>query len=89
MIGVVWFVLAQRRPERAYTVLPPGAPEATGAAEASPDEAGAPADAVTAVPAADEVVAHDNVVTPGGTGATADAVGGTGEATPRSDGEKQ
>jgi phosphatidylglycerol---prolipoprotein diacylglyceryl transferase len=39
VIGLVWFILAQRRPERAYTVLPPGAPEAAGAAEASPDEA--------------------------------------------------
>ena len=25
VIGVVWFVIAQRRPERPYTVLPPGA----------------------------------------------------------------
>ena len=39
VFGLVWFVLAQRRPERPYTVLPPGAPEAAGAAEASPDEA--------------------------------------------------
>jgi len=39
VIGVVWFVLAQLRPERAYTVLPPGSPEAAGAAEASPEEA--------------------------------------------------
>jgi prolipoprotein diacylglyceryl transferase len=38
--GLVWFYLVQRRPERPYAVLPPGAPEAAGAAEASPDEAG-------------------------------------------------
>ena len=41
VIGLVWFVLAQRRPERPYTVLPPGAPEAAGGTEASPDEAAA------------------------------------------------
>jgi hypothetical protein len=39
VIGLVWFGLAQRRPDRPYTVLPPGAPEAAGAAEATPDEA--------------------------------------------------
>jgi prolipoprotein diacylglyceryl transferase len=39
VIGLAWFVLAQLRPERPYTVLPPGAPEASGAVEASPDEA--------------------------------------------------
>jgi prolipoprotein diacylglyceryl transferase len=39
VVGVAWFVLAQLRPERPYTVLPPGPPEAAGAAEASPDEA--------------------------------------------------
>jgi prolipoprotein diacylglyceryl transferase len=36
VIGLVWFVLAQRRPERPYTVLPPGASE-----EVSPDAAAA------------------------------------------------
>jgi len=43
VVGVVWFVIAQLRPERPYTVLPPGVPEAAGAAEAAeaiPDEAG-------------------------------------------------
>ncbi|HEY0936040.1 MAG TPA: hypothetical protein VGD91_20155, partial [Trebonia sp.] len=39
VIGVVWFVLAQLRPEQPAAVLPPGAPEAAGAAEATPDEA--------------------------------------------------
>jgi prolipoprotein diacylglyceryl transferase len=39
VIGLAWFVLDQRRPERPYTVLPPGAPEVAGAAEATPDEA--------------------------------------------------
>jgi prolipoprotein diacylglyceryl transferase len=38
VIGLVWFVLAQRRPERPYTALPPGSPEASGAVEAHPDE---------------------------------------------------
>jgi prolipoprotein diacylglyceryl transferase len=36
VIGVVWFVIAQRRPDRPYTVLPPGA-----AHEVSPDAAAA------------------------------------------------
>jgi prolipoprotein diacylglyceryl transferase len=36
VIGLVWFVIAQRRPERPYTVLPPGAGH-----EASPDAAAA------------------------------------------------
>jgi prolipoprotein diacylglyceryl transferase len=36
IVGLVWFVMAQRRPERAYTVLPPGASE-----EVSPDAAAA------------------------------------------------
>jgi hypothetical protein len=35
-IGLVWFVIVQRRPERPYTVLPPGA-----AHEVSPDAAAA------------------------------------------------
>ena len=42
IVGLVWFVLAQRRPERPYTVLPPGAadaaaPEAAAAIAADPD----------------------------------------------------
>jgi hypothetical protein len=44
-IGLIWFVFAQRRPERSYTVLPPGAsdevsPDAAAAvaADAAPDE---------------------------------------------------
>src|SRR6201999_4049951 len=41
VIGLAWFVPPQRRPERPSTVLPPGPPEAAGAAEASPDEAAA------------------------------------------------
>jgi prolipoprotein diacylglyceryl transferase len=36
IIGVIWFVLAQLRPERPYTVLPPGAAD-----EVSPDAAAA------------------------------------------------
>jgi hypothetical protein len=36
VIGLVWFVIAQRRPERPYTVLPPGAGH-----EVSPDAAAA------------------------------------------------
>ncbi|MGH3266238.1 MAG: prolipoprotein diacylglyceryl transferase family protein, partial [Trebonia sp.] len=39
VIGLIWFAIAQSRPERAYTVLPPGPPEEAGAAEATPDEA--------------------------------------------------
>jgi phosphatidylglycerol---prolipoprotein diacylglyceryl transferase len=53
VIGLAWFVIAQRRPERPYAVLPPGAPEAAGAAEASPDEA------ATDEPAAGEAVTAD------------------------------
>ena len=41
IIGLVWFVLAQLRPERTYTVLPPGTPEEAGAVDARPDEAAA------------------------------------------------
>jgi prolipoprotein diacylglyceryl transferase len=37
--GVVWFVIVQRRPERPYTILTPGAPEAEGGVAASPEEA--------------------------------------------------
>jgi prolipoprotein diacylglyceryl transferase len=42
VVGLVWFVLAQRRPERPYTVLPPGAadgvsPDAAAAVAADPD----------------------------------------------------
>jgi prolipoprotein diacylglyceryl transferase len=37
--GLVWFVIVQRRPERPYTVLTPGAPEAAGGVAASPEEA--------------------------------------------------
>jgi prolipoprotein diacylglyceryl transferase len=64
VIGLVWFALAQRRPERPYTVLPPGAPEAAGAAEATPDEATA-GEAVEKEdtadePAAEEVAADDD-----------------------------
>jgi hypothetical protein len=36
VIGLIWFALAQRRPERPYTVLPPGA-----SGEVSPDAAAA------------------------------------------------
>ena len=36
VLGLIWFVIAQRRPERPYTVLPPGASE-----EVSPDAAAA------------------------------------------------
>ena len=57
-------MLAQRRPERPYTVLPPGAPEAAGAAEASPDEATADEPAANAATAgedaADEVAAGED-----------------------------
>jgi hypothetical protein len=41
IIGLVWFVLAQLRPKRTYTVLPPGTPEEAGAVDARPDEAAA------------------------------------------------
>jgi prolipoprotein diacylglyceryl transferase len=44
--GFIWFVFAQRRPERGYTVLPPGAAD-----EVSPDAAG-PVDDVAAEDAA-------------------------------------
>ena len=44
IIGLVWFVLAQLRPERTYTVLPPGTPEEAGAVDARPDEAAAARD---------------------------------------------
>jgi len=63
VIGLVWFGLAQRRPDRPYTVLPPGAPETAGAAEATPDEATtgeALAGAATAEePPTDEVTADE------------------------------
>jgi prolipoprotein diacylglyceryl transferase len=36
--GLVWFAIVQRRPERPYTVLTPGAPEAEGGVAASPEE---------------------------------------------------
>jgi prolipoprotein diacylglyceryl transferase len=61
VIGVAWFVLAQRRPERPYTALPPGSPEASGAVEAHPDEI-APAQAgetPAAVPVEGEVAEPD------------------------------
>ena len=67
VIGLVWFVLAQRRPERPYTVLPPGAPEAAGAAEASPDEA-SPDEAST-----DEASTGEAGPSPAGAGEADDA----------------
>ncbi len=36
VVGLVWFVLAQRRPERPYTVLPPGAPRGGGRRRGEP-----------------------------------------------------
>jgi prolipoprotein diacylglyceryl transferase len=61
VIGLVWFVLAQRRPERPYTVLPPGAPEVAGAVEATPDEA-----------SGDEPVTDDAVAEPATAGEVAE-----------------
>jgi prolipoprotein diacylglyceryltransferase len=67
VIGLVWFVLAQRRPERPYTVLPPGAPEEAGAAEATPDEAttgeALPEEALVEEATAEEPVVDDGGVT--------------------------
>jgi prolipoprotein diacylglyceryl transferase len=40
VIGVIWFVLAQLRPERPSTVLPPGAAAAAGPLQAGTAEAG-------------------------------------------------
>jgi phosphatidylglycerol---prolipoprotein diacylglyceryl transferase len=95
VIGLVWFVLAQRRPERPYTVLPPGAPEAAGAAEATPDEAttgeALPEEALVEEATAEEPVADEPVAdnlgkgtgdpSPGG----ADAVDDAGVTTTRSE----
>src|SRR6201999_1023468 len=73
VIGLVWFYLVQRRPERPYTVLPPGVSEAAGAAEASPDEA-APDEAAAEGVAADGHAAagdpaqHGSGPSPTGTG---------------------
>src|SRR5580692_3111956 len=95
VIGLVWFVLAQRRPERPYTVLPASAPEVAGAAEATPDEAttgGAlPEEALVEEATAEEPVADEPVAdNPGkGTGdpspGDADAVDDTGVTTTRSE----
>ena len=68
VIGLAWFALAQRRPDRPYTVLPPGAPEAAGAAEASPDEATVDK-ATTDEPAAGAATAGEDAA--GETGVTA------------------
>jgi prolipoprotein diacylglyceryl transferase len=94
VVGLVWFVLAQRRPERAYTALPPGSPEATGAAEASPDEAAGPQASATeddvAAPAdAGEPAAGEPAVTAEAAAPSATEAGAadeTGETTVRSDG---
>jgi len=40
VVGAIWFVLAQLRPQRPYTVLPAGAPEAAGPVLAGTAEAG-------------------------------------------------
>jgi prolipoprotein diacylglyceryl transferase len=55
VIGVLWFVIAQSRPERPYTVLPPGASD-----EVSPDAAAA----VAADTPPDEESTEDEAVTP-------------------------
>jgi hypothetical protein len=73
VIGLVWFYIVQRRPERPYTVLPPGAPEAAGAAEASPDEAG------TGDPVADEAVAERDAADGPGEDEPGPSHAGTGE----------
>jgi prolipoprotein diacylglyceryl transferase len=83
VIGLVWFALAQRRPERAYTVLPPGAPEATGAAEASPDEAGDPA--APAAVAGDPVTADDNDEAEAGAGVAGPEAAGADASGPAAD----
>ena len=83
-IGLIWFALAQLRPERPYTVLPPGPPEAAGAVEASPDEAAGAGQtagdsavterAVTEGAAAEET-AQPGSAEPGAAAETADAAG--------------
>jgi prolipoprotein diacylglyceryl transferase len=93
VIGLIWFGLAQRRPERPYTVLPPGAPESAGAAEASPDEAG-PDEADSDLAGPDAAGQRDGTVRDGtldGEGTPSEATAGdlagdgTGVTTIRSD----
>jgi len=90
--GLVWFVLAQLRPERAYTVLPPGAPEASGAVEARPDEAtedpateGKTADEAADNEAADDKAADDKAAADQATADEDTTAGDTGIAATRSE----
>jgi prolipoprotein diacylglyceryl transferase len=53
--GLVWFLMVQRRPERPYTVLTPGAPEAAGGVAASPEDA-SPAEASPADASPEEAI---------------------------------
>jgi hypothetical protein len=84
VIGLIWFALAQSRPERAYTVLPPGAPEAAGAAEARPDEANpeeaAPHESIQHGAGADEGLASE--ATAEGPAADENDVGGADNGPP-------
>ncbi len=41
VVGIVWFAIAQTRPDKPYTVLPPEVPETSGATAAPPDEVAA------------------------------------------------
>jgi prolipoprotein diacylglyceryl transferase len=76
IVGLVWFVLAQRRPERAYTVLPPGASE-----EVSPDAAAAvAADKDTGEEDAEREVTDQEVADQSDTGPGDNGPGDTGQA---------
>jgi prolipoprotein diacylglyceryl transferase len=68
IFGLVWFVIVQRRPQKPYTVLPPGSvdqvsPDAAGAVAA--DDGGAEAGTVQATADADGAVDGDAGTTPG------------------------
>jgi prolipoprotein diacylglyceryltransferase len=86
--GTVWFLLVQRRPERSYTVLTPGAPEAAGGVAASPEEAGQQEASPAEVPAdetgQESVAEHDGPQAGGqeavGGQVTADAYGPAADA---------
>jgi len=73
-IGLIWFVLVQRRPEHPYTVLPPGASD-----EASPDAAAAVAADKTPDEESGETVASHEATSADDTGAASDPDDGEDE----------
>jgi prolipoprotein diacylglyceryl transferase len=68
VVGLVWFVLAQRRPERPYTVLPASAsgsvddvkPDEAAAVTADPEDAPDPAEGEAADPPATDAAGADD-----------------------------